>query len=64
MHDEIVSIEGLYMERLLLAKETSFGQLDALCKSSSSILMDEWKEILPMKNNKQLEMEVPNERNQ
>ena len=50
-HDKIVSIEGLYMERLLLNTELDFGQMDNLCKNSSTLLMEEWEKIIPQKKN-------------
>lgn len=50
VHDEIVSIEGMYMERILLKNDFNFEQMKELCSCSNELLGDEWKEIIPIKN--------------
>lgn len=49
IHDEIVAIEGMYMERILLKNDFNFEQMEELCSSSNELLVDEWKEIAPVK---------------
>ena len=37
------------MERILLKNDFNFEQMEELCSSSNELLVDEWKEIAPVK---------------
>ncbi len=50
-HDEVVSTEGICMDRIILGDMSLLEKLAVLCKKNSALLNAEWGQIVPQNTN-------------